>query len=752
LIVTYNGFGAAHDQPTRHELDFATLAAWLRSDFFERRGPGPKDGPWLCFADFTPHPDNAAAVRRHYDHLIGAWCVVLDFDTHAPDWSLIAPYGYIAWTTYKHTPEAPRWRVVLQLDRAANRYEYYATWEILSVALGGADESAKDATRLNYLPGACLHPEHAEFRTNEGGLFPAQAAVVPEGTDTDGLTEAPIEGYSGPTDDDALLLYMLQNRRSAEDAFTQGPTRFEALWTADTATLATKFPHHEQEFDHTRADAALANELAYYTGSHGTRCLDLFMRSALAQRDRFREDKARRAVILACQRDAKQHAFMSPAARIVAPSITVTMDPASVPTAPDSTEGAGSAISQAADFFAYLPDHDYIHRPTGMHWPAASLDGTVGKDARMMLDLTHPVHLLGWAPGLAERFLVKELDVSNHRAAESWVYNQYRSPRRPTASPAQIDPWLKLLNRLYPNDGDHLLKYFADAVQNPGRKCNHAIVLGSGTHGIGKDTLLKPLRRAVGESNYAVIQPKALFADFNPWTASVVVQISEMRNVGDGQGDRISKYDMYERCKDLAAAPPATLERNVKHVSQQQIQNVLRLIVTTNHGVDGIYIDPEDRRHFCAWSDAPAMLPADAEALHQWLDAGGTEAVAAFLHDASLLDGWNPGAPPPKTDWWRRLVLEGNPQDDNPLADAIERLGAPAWVTAEWLAKDGGPECAGWLADLRNKKQVSRLLAKSGYTRLPNPSDKRGRWHMNGQQRIVYAKKTLQLTAEGRLP
>jgi hypothetical protein len=196
---------------------------------------------------------------------------------------------------------------------------------------------------------------------------------------------------------------------------------------------------------------------------------------------------------------------------------------------------------------------------------------------------------------------------------------------------------------------------------------------------------------------------------------------------------------MYERCKDLAAAPPATLERNVKHVSQQQIQNVLRLIITTNHGADGLYIDAEDRRHMCAWSEAAAMTPEEAEALHAWLDAGGTEAVAAFLHDASLLDGWNPGAPPPKTDWWHRLVLEGNPQDDNPLADAVERLGMPPWVTAEGLAKDGGPEVASWLADSRNRRGISRYLAKLGYVRAVNPGEKRGRFRIGGQHRTVYA-------------
>lgn len=740
LILAYGAYGAADDHPLRCEAGFPGLVAWLQ-ELYDRRGPGPKDGPWLCFADF-------AGNQRSYANLVASHAVPLDLDLGAYAWDAdsirarLAGYQFTAWTSYSHTPERPRWRIVVPVDQPMSRAQHYATWETLAALfLNDAGQSSKDATRLNYLPGTCLHPEHAQFITGAGAVFPV--SPVPVGTEhhgvTDDLTTEPVPGWAGPEDDEQLLQYMLTNRRAAEDAFGGGPTRFEALWTADAAALAVKYPpiEDDQLFEHTRADAGLANELAFYTGSHGVRMLDLFMRSALAQRDRFREDKARRACLLACERDAKQHAFMRPT--IAAPSITVTMDPASPTTAADSTEGAGSAISNAADFFAYLPDHTYIHRPTGGRWPAASLDGTVGKDTRMMLDLTHPVHLLSWAPGLPERFQMRDLDVSNERAADAWVYNEYHAPSA-ARHDGDIAPWLELLHKLYPGaDAEHILRYMADAVQNPGRKCNHALVLGSGIHGIGKDTLLKPLRRGVGERNYMVIEPRALFADFNPWVAAVVVQISESRNIGDGDGGRISKYDIESKVKNLAAAPPTTLERNAKYVSQQQVKNVLRLIITTNHGIDGIYVTSEDRRHYCAWSNAPAMSADEGDRLHKWLDGGGCESVMHYLA-AFDLSAWNPGAPPPHTEWWHRLVLEGNAQDDNPLPDAIARLGSPAWVSVESLTKAGGPELASWFADVRNRKHAPRFFGALGYNRLRNPSDGRGRFKINGQQQIVYAK------------
>lgn len=316
MRVTY-GSTRAETAPTQHECILDELDAWLRS-----RPPhvGEKDGPWLCFAAFDG--------QRSLATLQGSYAVPLDFDTHEPDLTLLAGYAHFRWTTHGHTPDAPRWRVVVPVDRPMSAAEHRATWECLAAMFPGADPAAKDASRLNYLPGACLVPQAAQYHYAPGALFPVCAAVdVPAGT-ADDLTAEPVPGWDGPTDDDQLIAYMRANRRSAEDAFGT-TTRFEALWTADAAYLAVKFPHAEQGFDHTKADAALANELAYYTGGHGERCMDLFARSALAARESWRPDKARRAILLACT-GRTQYAFMR-----------------SVSTPPDGT-GATPSVSDAA--------------------------------------------------------------------------------------------------------------------------------------------------------------------------------------------------------------------------------------------------------------------------------------------------------------------------------------------------------------------------------------------------------------------
>jgi hypothetical protein len=724
MIIT-RGLSATETAPTRHEWPWADLVKYLvaRTPF-----EGPKGGEWLCFSDF-------GGAQRAYANLVAANAIALDFDTHEPDWATLAPYTYCAWTTHGHAPNAPRWRVVIPLVRGASIDEYKATWQAFSDALGGADGAAKDAARLNYLPGACVHPEHARFRSNDGA---PSSVCVPAGTTPsatpDDWTDEPVPGYNGPEDDDTLLAFMLAYRQPGSAADTFGAiTRFEALWNGDAAYLATVFPpvEHDQQFDHTKADALLANELVYYTGGNCERALGLMQRAPLCQRDKWREDKGRRAITLALTRKPDQYHFLRP----IAAASEGAPNPAGDAAAP-STEPVGG-VAQPGDFYAYLPAHDYIHRPTGMHWPAASLDGTVGKDSRMALDLTHPVHLESWAPGFPERFQYAQLDETRPRAAESWVYNYYQAPRVPRIS-GDIQPWLDLVHKLYPSDAEHIIRYFADAVQNPGRKTNHALVLGSEVHGIGKDSMLRPLKWAVGERNYASINPAEIFDKNNAWAASVVVQISESRNVGDGDGHRISKYDMYERCKDLAAAPPTTLSCQDKWKARHEVRNCCRVIYTTNHGVDGIYLPPQDRRHYCAWSDAAAMSEADSLAFHKWCDAGGAERVAHYLTHLDI-STWNPGARPPQTAWWWRLVREAE-GDENPLSEAIERMGAPAWLTAEQLAKEGGPTVAAWFADVRNRKNAGRHLGTLGYRRVENPADKRGRFNI-GQVRVtVYGK------------
>lgn len=730
LIRISLGQRASDAQPTLVECTVDQFIQWICD---HQRGPGNKDGSYVCLADFN-------GQRRALENLRASYGLPLDFDgtvSEAVIRQKLTGRKYVAHTTYGHTAGAERWRVLIPTSVPMDSATHKSTWATLNALFdGAADPAASDASRLNYLPLACVDPSAARCFRGEGALLQPTPAAPPAPVSERG--DGPVQGWAGPTDDTELLTIACHTRLKPDERFG-GPVHFAMLWTADEGWLAQRFPgSNGQRWDYTRADAELANELLYMTGGDIERSANLMRQSGLAAVRVGDDDWANRKVYAALDlgmkgRGPDQYHFMGapvvPAGTPAAPAIS----------AQDATLANVPQGKQAtmADYFAFMPDHTYIHRPSGKRFSAASVDEEIGKDARQILVPTVPVHSLTWAPGMPERFTLDDLDPTHVGGERVWLYNEYRAPKPPTQA-GDVSRWLNLVQRLYPDDADHIVNYFADAVQFPQFKCNHALVLGSTVHGIGKDTLLAPLEHAVGSKNFKALKPTALGESFNPWVRSVVVQISESRDLGDGLNS-LSRYEMYERCKDLAAAPPRSLECNEKYKGQYPVANVLRLILTTNHATDGLYMDPNDRRHYCAWSDAEKMTEAEAMAIWEWYAAGGKDHVAHYLHTLDLsARGFNRTAPPLRTAWWHQLVASGASVEEERFSDALDKLGRPEWVTMPQIAEAGGTELAGWIAHPGNRRKVEREMVKSGYQRLPNPDEARGRWYVNKIRHTVY--------------
>jgi hypothetical protein len=720
-----------------------------------------KSGPYVVLADF-------GAGKRALVNVVGSYGVPLDFDgghiTADVIRTVLAGYSFVAYTTYAHGHAGmQRWRVFVPVAAPMDNAAHYATWEMLNAAFGGvADPAAKDPSRLSYLPGKCLYPEQAAIFFSDGAfLQPAPVIVTPPSALQAQTSDGPLPGWAGPSDDETLIAIACAHRLRPDERFG-GPVHFAMLWTANEQWLTQQYPPSASEagqpYSRTQADMALAGELAYWTGNDEARMRRLMIASGLSRPDEdWQERKVARAVERAIS-NAKVWHFMQKPPKDPPPTdgpvsqMTVNIG-SGAPPPPDVPADsvaqpmvAGSATDAALanampglnDYWAYLPTAQFIHRPTGMLHVASSVDGTIGKDARAALIVARPVHKMTWAPGYPERFQIKDIDPTDERGSNSWLYNKYQPPKAPDKV-GDVSPWLNLLRSLYPDDFDHIVHYFADAVQFPQFKCNHALVLGSGVHGIGKDTLLAPVRHAVGEKNFWAIKPNDIVGTYNPWVATRLLQVSESRDLGDQGHGGVSRYELYERCKDLCAAPPTMLTCNDKYIAQHPVLNVLRLLLTTNHMVDGIYLPPEDRRHYCAWSEAEKMDEETATAMWEWYAAGGMDFVANYLATLDLsATTFNRAAPPPQTAWWHQLVEGGKPAEDDRFSDAVEKMGTPEWVTLNMVAQAGGLELAGWIAAPGNKRKVEREMDRAGYRRFPNPHDKRGRWYVGPVQMPVY--------------
>ncbi|MCL4814254.1 MAG: hypothetical protein KJ061_17320 [Vicinamibacteraceae bacterium] len=395
-----------------------------------------------------------------------------------------------------------------------------------------------------------------------------------------------------------------------------------------------------------------------------------------------------------------------------------------------------------ADFYAVMPMHAYIFTPTGELWPAASVNARLGPKATAWLDQEHPVEQLTWMPGLPT--LIRDRLVSDG----GWIdrpgctsFNLYRPPvSTGMGTASQAGPWLDHLHRVYPDDVDHLLAWFAHRVQRPGEKINHALVLG-GQQGIGKDTILEPVKYAVGPWNFAEVSPTHLLGRFNGFVKAVILRVSEARDLGD-----VDRYAMYDHLKVYTAAPPDVLRCDEKHLREYAVFNVCGVVLTTNHRIGGLYLPADDRRHYVAWTDITRDdFSADYwSRLYAWYDHGGRQHVAAYLR-AFDLSTFNPKAPPRKTPAFWDLVDADRAPEDAELADALDRLGTPAVVTLDDLAGPVPCALADWLRDRKNARQIPHRMETAGYVPVRNPTAKDGLWKIQNRRQVVYGRHDMSL-------
>ncbi len=353
-----------------------------------------------------------------------------------------------------------------------------------------------------------------------------------------------------------------------------------------------------------------------------------------------------------------------------------------------------------------------------------------------MIDVNAPVHQMIWAPGEAE-YVRERLLIEGGWIGKPGVgaYNIYREPSAVSGNASDVQPWLNHVVRVYPETAGHFVRWLAHRAQRPGVKCNHAIVMGGGS-GIGKDTILEPVKVAVGPWNMTEIAPEVLFGRFNGYVKSVILRVSEVRS------NEQTPHELYERTKTLIAAPPDVHRVDEKNIAEHAVMNVTGVIFTTNHLTNGLFLPPEDRRHFVMWSRVTkAEMQQHCVDLWEWYKTGGLANVVCYLRTVNI-DDFDPKAPPPQTDAWRTIVSSGRNVDSDDFAGALQDLGRPAVVTAAQLLT-AMPEGTLGRVTLLNPGQRAHLkhrLADCGYARHDNPTADGGRWRFGSEKVTVYAR------------
>jgi hypothetical protein len=414
------------------------------------------------------------------------------------------------------------------------------------------------------------------------------------------------------------------------------------------------------------------------------------------------------------------------------------------------------------DFHAYMPMHKYMFTPSRELWPASSINARVppvpvldangkpvldAKDkpkviaASVWLDRNKPVEQMTWVPGkptIIEDRLVAEGGWIDRPGCK--VFNLYRPPVLVSGDAAAAGPWLDHCHRVIVDDAecDHTIKWVAHRVQRPHEKINHALAL-LGAPGIGKDTLLEPVKHAVGPWNFIEVSPKQVLGRFNGFTKSVIMRVSEARDLGD-----VDRFAFYEHMKAYTAAPPDVIRVDEKNLREHSVFNVTGVIITSNYKTDGIFLPADDRRHFVVWSGLTKddFTKDYWQKLWSFYAAGGYGHVAAYLRKLDL-SSFDPKAPPPKTQAFWEIVDSSRAPEDAELADVLDELGNPNIVTLSNVAAHADADFAIWLRDRKNARRIPHRFEQCEYVVVRNPDSLDGRWKIKGKRHTIYGKAAL---------
>lgn len=257
--------------------------------------------------------------------------------------------------------------------------------------------------------------------------------------------------------------------------------------------------------------------------------------------------------------------------------------------------------------------------------------------------------------------------------------NSWSTASEMQGAPGDCSPWLNHFDVIgWGDHKKHILQWLAFTVLHPDIKINHMLTLGS-DEGTGKDFLLYPLVKAMGD-NAHTISGDELLSDFNDYLLGTKFLLVNETELGDHRDAQV----INARLKPLAAAPPERLNVNQKGIKKINVRNILSVVMTTNSPVP-FKLSGQSRRIFAIWSelktrDATGTMTQEwvnywTESW-EWMKQGGFEHCIDYLRNHVDLSDFNPGTPPPMTEFLQDIQeASKSPQQQTVEAFIEERVG-----------------------------------------------------------------------------
>jgi primase-polymerase (primpol)-like protein len=475
--------------------------------------------------------------------------------------------------------------------------------------------------------------------------------------------DQPRAEYDGPPDDDELIRLALASKGGPKSMFGTAPT-FAMLWNADQE-LGKFFPDaggRDRTFDHSSADLALADALAFWTGCNPARMERLFARSKLNRNDQ----RKTRLVITKAIADPNRRYF-SRKQRVredqrigddlpFEPLPTIlTLDQALVDlvfvtsgsqVASRSTKKIRAAADAMRAFAASkhpidTGKVDELGKPIIKQVPVMKL---WQEDAKRL-----SVDTITWAPGQVEFCHAPERLQGGSDAFNLWI------PPRMSEAPPNWQEWAKpFLDHvayLVPIEAERtrFLKWLAHMFQRPGELPHtHYLMIATNT-GIGRGTLASILTRALRGYVAANINVDALFGGFNGRVSQkLLATVDEIR-----EGNAADRYKNAETLKSKLTEETRLI--NPKYGLQSLEKNCCRWLMFSNHP-DALPFENNDRRIIIIENPTDRAAPEWYAYLHGLI--GSPVFVASVQHYLMTLPlaGFNAHEPAPINDAKRKAL------------------------------------------------------------------------------------------------
>lgn len=540
-------------------------------------------------------------------------------------------------------------------------------------------------------------------------------------------TTGPVEGHRPIKDDDALIEAMCDS----ESALTRlGKASPRDLWEGNVEALARSYPDDVRDYDASSADAALAQNLAFWTCGDCER-IERLMRQSALYRDKW--DYHRNYLNMTIRGVvARSNNFYTKGA-----DVPVVEQPAEAAPAQQQRDGFQTmSPDQQVEYFkgcVYVCDIHRMFTPTGAFLKSEqfnamyggygfSLDSELEKTTKKAFEaftesqcITFPkVDSSCFRPGLEPGAIIVEEGL---RLVNTYVAVDIET------RPGDVSPFLNHLTKLLPDERDRtiLLSYMAACIQHKGYKIQWAPLI-QGVEGNGKTLFSRCVAYACGERYTHFPRADEISEKFNAWLFNKLFIGVEDIYVPDHKREVLETLKPMITNKRLAKRAMAT---------DQTMHDVCANFIFNSNHKDAVRKSQNDRR-FCVFYTAQqeaihlvrdGMTADYFPNLYQWLDNGGYAAVADYLATYAIPDELNPTTQcqrAPETTSTAEAVTMSVGGVEQEILEAIEegRAGfAGGWVSSFALDE--------LLKEIRKDNAVPRnrrtdIMRDLGYELHPN--------------------------------